>query len=130
MGRVRPGIDGKNLPAPLLHRRSKGKSSLKNSIDTLFMLPQYLVVDGMPVLRVGLPFQEPGPRFQPNFCKRENRSRRNLHGNEEESKKEETLTASETTLAYAKKFTGLLREAPLKRLFRLEYQHSVPSIQP
>jgi hypothetical protein len=50
---------------------------------------------------------------------RENRSRRNLHGNEEESKKEETLTVGETILAYATNFTGLLREAPLKRLFLL-----------
>jgi hypothetical protein len=31
-----------------------------------------------------------------NFLARENRSRRNLHGNEEEGKKEETLTVGET----------------------------------
>jgi hypothetical protein len=31
---------------------------------------------------------------------RENRSRRNLHGNEEESKKEETLTVSKDDISY------------------------------
>jgi hypothetical protein len=43
--------------------------------------------------------------------------RRNLHGNEEESKKEETLTVARRYLAYTLKFTGLLREAPLEGLF-------------
>jgi hypothetical protein len=45
--------------------------------------------------------------------------RRNLHGNEKEGKKEETLTVRETILAYATNFTGLLREAPLEGLFLL-----------
>jgi hypothetical protein len=43
--------------------------------------------------------------------------RRNLHGNEKEGKKEETLTVSEEYSSLTPNFTGLLREAPLKRLF-------------
>jgi hypothetical protein len=38
-------------------------------------------------------FFEYGPKFR--VLARENRSRRNLHGNEEESQKEETLTVGE-----------------------------------
>jgi hypothetical protein len=40
-----------------------------------------------------------------------------FNGNQEEGKKEETLTVGETILADTRFFTGLLREAPLKRLF-------------
>jgi hypothetical protein len=51
------------------------------------------------------------------YLARENRSRRNLHGNEEESKKEkETLTVSETISRNSRIFTGLSGEAPLERL--------------
>jgi hypothetical protein len=64
-----------------------------------------------------LVFQTQGPVLT-TFA-RENRSRRNLHGNEKEGKKEETLTVRETILAYATNFTGLLREAPLEGLFLL-----------
>jgi hypothetical protein len=48
---------------------------------------------------------------------RENRSRRNLHGNQEEGKKEETLTVCETILARAKDLSSLSGEAPLERRF-------------
>jgi hypothetical protein len=42
-----------------------------------------------------------------------------FNGNEEEGKKEETLTVGETIPRKQPEFfTGLLREAPLKRLFR------------
>jgi hypothetical protein len=44
-----------------------------------------------------LALQIQGPKF--TTLARENRSRRNLHGNEEESQKEETLTAGEASLA-------------------------------
>jgi hypothetical protein len=55
---------------------------------------------------------------------RENRSRRNLHGNEEEGKKEETLTVGEDDTSLTSRFlTGLLREAPLKRLFHPRLFH-------
>jgi hypothetical protein len=58
---------------------------------------------------------EYGPEIY-NFA-RENRSRRKLHGNEEESKKEETLTVSEDDASRStSNFTGLLREAPLEGL--------------
>jgi hypothetical protein len=44
--------------------------------------------------------------------------RRNLHGNEKEGKKEETLTVSEAMMPRLHaEFTGLLREAPLEGLF-------------
>jgi hypothetical protein len=39
-----------------------------------------------------------------------------FNGNQEEGKKEETLTAA-SELDIQRFFTGLLREAPLKRLF-------------
>jgi hypothetical protein len=57
-----------------------------------------------------------------NNLARENRSRRNLHGNEEEGKeKEETLTACETILRTDREFsTGLSGEAPPERRFLLE----------
>jgi hypothetical protein len=51
---------------------------------------------------------------------RENRSRRNLHGNEEEGKKEETLTVCETILRMGREFNQRLSgEAPLERRFLL-----------
>jgi hypothetical protein len=50
---------------------------------------------------------------------RENRSRRNLHGNEKEGKKEETLTVCETILARAENLSSLSGEAPLERRFLL-----------
>jgi hypothetical protein len=52
---------------------------------------------------------------------RENRSRRNLHGNEEKGqKKEETLTVCETILRTGQDLTSLSGEAPLERRFDLE----------
>jgi hypothetical protein len=50
---------------------------------------------------------------------RENRSRRNLHGNEEKGKKEETLTVCETILRTGQDLTSLSGEAPLERRFLL-----------
>ena len=47
-----------------------------------------------PYHELGWLFKYKGP-FVKTFA-RENRSRRNLHGNEEEGKKEETLTVGET----------------------------------
>jgi len=42
-----------------------------------------------------------------------------FNGNEEEGKKEETLSISETNTSHTPRFfTGLSREAPLERLFR------------
>jgi hypothetical protein len=50
---------------------------------------------------------------------RENRSRRNLHGNEEEGKKEETLTdCLRNDTRKSQNFTRLSGEAPLERHFR------------
>jgi hypothetical protein len=43
--------------------------------------------------------------------------RRNLHGNQEKSKKEETLTAQRGGTSQNRSFTGLSGEAPLERLF-------------
>jgi DNA-binding transcriptional MerR regulator len=63
---------------------------------------------------LGWPFKYKGP--SQTFA-RENRSRRNLHGNEKEGKKEETLTVSEDDTSLTPDFTGLLREAPLRGLF-------------
>jgi hypothetical protein len=68
---------------------------MQNSVDTLFILPQYLVSWGLLLLFVGSAFPEYGPELRICFS-RENRSRRILHGNEEEGKKEETLTVGET----------------------------------
>ena len=61
-------------------------------------------------------FLQSGPRSA-----RENRSRRNLHGNEKEGKKEETLTVGERfSRSPTSKFTRLSREAPPERLFLWE----------
>jgi hypothetical protein len=49
---------------------------------------------------------------------RENCSRRILHGNEEEGKKEETLTVCETILRMGQEFNRLSGEAPLERRSR------------
>jgi hypothetical protein len=54
-----------------------------------------------------------GPGRQP-FA-RENRSRRNLHGNEEEGKKEETLTVSETILRVGREFQPASQEKDFLR---------------
>jgi hypothetical protein len=48
---------------------------------------------------------------------RENRSRRNLHGNEEKGKKEEALTVCETILRAGQDLTSLSGEAPLEGRF-------------
>jgi hypothetical protein len=47
-----------------------------------------------------------------------NCSRRILHGNEEEGKKEETLTVCETILRMGQEFNRLSGEAPLERRSR------------
>jgi len=83
----------------------------------LFILPQYLGIEDLPILQVGLVLQYKGPKSRTLQGKIV--QRRNLHGNEKEGKKEETLTVRETILAYATNFTGLLREAPLEGLFLL-----------
>jgi hypothetical protein len=46
-----------------------------------------------------------------------NRTRRNLHGNEEEGKKEETLIVAKHTSHGPRISTSLSREAPLERRF-------------
>jgi hypothetical protein len=51
---------------------------------------------------------------------RENRSGRNLHGNEEKGKKEEALTVCETILRTGQDLTCLSGEAPLERRFLFE----------
>jgi len=82
------------------------------------MLTQYLVLDDHSLLQVGLVFQVQGPESAPLQGKIE---RRNLHGNQEEGKKEEeeTLTVGETIpRTHTTNFTGLSREAPLEGLFR------------
>ena len=56
-----------------------------------------------------------GPVFR-TFA-RENRSRRNLHGNEEEGKKEETLTVGETILRMGREFQPASQEKHLLRGF-------------
>jgi hypothetical protein len=73
------------------------------------MLPQYLVSRTLPVPQIGERLRS-GPVFVTPFA-RENRSRRNLHGNEEESKKEETLTVCETTLRMGQEFNQPLRRS-------------------
>jgi len=96
----------------------KSAQELQNSIDTLFILPQYLGLEDHSLLQVGLVFQIQGPKSAPLQGKIE---RRKLHGNQEEGKeKEETLTVGETiSRTYTTNFTGLSREAPLEGLFRL-----------
>jgi hypothetical protein len=59
---------------------------------------------------------------------RENRSRRILHGNQEEGKKEETLTVCETILRKGQEFKpSLSGEAPLERrfLFAISIAHEL-----
>jgi hypothetical protein len=67
----------------------------------------------LPVQQVGWLFA-----FGPWKLARENRSRRILHGNQEEGKKEETLTVCETILRKGQEFKpSLSGEAPLERRF-------------
>jgi hypothetical protein len=79
---------------------------MKNYVDTAFTLPQYLVLRKLPVQQVGWLLVFGSPKST-----RENRSRRNLHGNEEESKKEETLTVCETILRKGRDFNQPLRRS-------------------
>src|ERR1700689_918266 len=98
---------------------------MKNCVDTAFILPQYLVLRKLPVQQVGRLLVCGSPKST-----RENRSRRNLHGNEEESKKEETLTVCETILRKGRDLTSLSGEAPLERRFRLVLgQSEVPNLK-
>jgi hypothetical protein len=76
---------------------------MKIYIDSDVTVPQYLVLRMLPVPRVGWLWKS-GPAVA-----RENRSRRILHGNEEEGKKEETLTVGETILARAEELKEPLR---------------------
>jgi hypothetical protein len=97
-------VDGCRLPSLEFF------GSIQNYVDTAFVLPQYLVLRTLPIPQVGWRVAI-GTTFA-----RENRSRRNLHGNEEEGKKEETLTVCETILRTCK-ITSLSGEAPLERRF-------------
>jgi hypothetical protein len=90
------------------------RSQLQKPIDTVFILPQYLGLASHSLPRVGLHFRISGP--ESTTLARENRSRRNLHGNQEEGKEEETLTRCETILARTKNLTSPSGEAPLEGL--------------
>jgi hypothetical protein len=82
------------------------------------MLPQYLVLRMLLVQQVGW-LRHSGPW---KLAKGKNRSRRNLHGNQEEGKKEETLTVCETILRKGQEFKpSLSGEAPLERRFLLQF---------
>ena len=84
-----------------------------NFVDTLLIMPQYLVLRMPPAPRIGW-HKYSGPT-QSETLARGNRSRRKVHGNEEESQKEETLTVSETKLRRAKDFQPSLSRAQLLR---------------
>ena len=68
----------------------------------------------LPVLQIGWHYAF-GPSIQ-NLCKG-NRSRRNLHGNQEEGKKEETLTVGETILRTGREFQPASQEEHFLRGF-------------
>src|SRR5579862_142412 len=83
-------------------------STGKNYVDTVLIVPQYFVLRILPIQYVGSA-KLFGPR---STFARENRSRREkLHGNKEESKKEETLTVRETKFARAKNFNPPLERS-------------------
>ena len=68
-------------------------SQLKNSIDNESNSPQYLVVESLPLLQLGVDFEIRAP-FQGKNC-----SRRKLHASKEKGCQEkETLTVRETIL--------------------------------
>ncbi len=69
---------------------------VQNSVDTAFILPQYLGLKTLPVLCVGSRSAFGSRSKQPLQGKIVHGG--NLHGNQEEGKKEETLTVSETKL--------------------------------
>src|SRR5580658_1758431 len=90
-------------------RRENSSPHLHNSVDTAFTLPQYLVLRTLPVPQVGWLF---AIRSGSLSFARENRSRRNLHGNEEESKKkEEALAVCEAILRTGQDFNQPLRRS-------------------
>ena len=89
-----------------------------NCIDTWGVVPQYLGSKQLSLQSVGL-LQATGPgvenisHFQGKIVQR-----RKLHGNQEKSKKEETLTAQRGGTSQNREIlTGLSGEAPLERLF-------------
>jgi len=80
-------------------------SQLKNSIDNESNSPQYLVVESLPLLQLGIDFEMRAP-FQGKNC-----SRRKLHASKEKGCQEkETLTVRETILR-----TSRNSEKPLER---------------
>jgi hypothetical protein len=80
-------------------------SQLKNSIDNESNSPQYLGVESLPLLQLGIDFEIRAP-FQGKNC-----SRRKLHASKEKGCQEkETLTVRETILR-----TSRNSEKPLER---------------
>jgi hypothetical protein len=87
--------------------------SMQNSVDNESNSPQYLGVKSWSLPQLGNDF-ELGPPS------RENRSRRKLNGNEEESRQEkETLTVRETIHRAIEEFRKASREKHLSRGFLL-----------
>jgi hypothetical protein len=89
-------------------------------------VPQYLGLEGLAVLRIGLVFQATGPAVQISQGKSFNGGI--LHGNKKEGKKEETLTARETK-SRIRIFTGLSGEAPPERLYLFSRQLPCSSVR-
>src|SRR5271168_610486 len=92
-------------------RRKKIVHETQIYIDSGVTVPQYLVLRMLPVPRVGWLWKS-GPAVA-----RENRSRRILHGNEEEGKKEETLTVFARRYSQGPRIKGASQEIFLRGFF-------------
>ena len=109
--------------------RKNSCRSLQNCVDTLFTLPQYLVLRMLPVQQVGRHFAF-GPKYLTSFA-RENRSRRNLHGNEEESQKRRNTNRLRNDTSHGPRIsTSLSGEAPLERRFVLRHCNLASPLAP